>query len=374
MLLNACKSRLTGLGALRPLSVHSNIFKRKDQVESFTFIQSRNLSTNDVFTTKIGQNMIIPDAPLAPLPKPSVEQLITQGQSVLTELGLFEWYKPTGYIRYLMEQSHVLLDLPWWSVIIAGTISLRLLLIYVPVLSQRNAAIQSKYRTEMTQYKDRIQEARAEGNQQLAQQTLIDQQRFLKSKGIKLGRQMMILVGNGVVFMTQFFAIKKMADVAYPGWETGGIWWFENLCQADPYYILPAVSALTMHIVLKSGIETGASADQLPPVMRLGMQYGIPVVVFMAAMNFPSALGVYWVTSNGISFAFSKLFKVTAVRNAFNIPMMHVAPQTMSTKATFGEAWKNYKSYSGAPPSISKVREQDAINFKKAGQAKPFTK
>ncbi len=63
----------------------------------------------------------IPDIPALPAPKLSVEELAGMGESVLTELGLFKWWKPTGYVRWAVEALHNHADLPWWSVIIAGS-------------------------------------------------------------------------------------------------------------------------------------------------------------------------------------------------------------------------------------------------------------
>ena len=45
------------------------------------------------------------------------------------------------------------------------------------------------------------------------QQVFIEQRDFMKSKDIKLGRQFMVLMANGAVFATQFFAIKRMVEV-----------------------------------------------------------------------------------------------------------------------------------------------------------------
>lgn len=43
----------------------------------------------------------------------------------------------------------------------------------------------------------------------------MEQRDFLKAKDIRLGRQFFILLANGAVFATQFFAIRKMVDVSF---------------------------------------------------------------------------------------------------------------------------------------------------------------
>lgn len=125
-----------------------------------------------------------------------------------------------------------------------GTFVLRLLMIFVPVMAQKSAALNSRYRKEIAEFRDRIQDAKAEGNnllgksahtfcfkcifilqkyytKHLVQQIFLEQMDFMKRKGIKMGRQMLILCINGGVFMSNFFALKKMINANYPGFADG---------------------------------------------------------------------------------------------------------------------------------------------------------
>ncbi|PIO54904.1 hypothetical protein TELCIR_23721, partial [Teladorsagia circumcincta] len=76
--------------------------------------------------------------------------------------------------------------------------------------------------------------------------------------------------------------------VNYPGLSTGGTAWFTDLTIADPYYALPLISALTMGLVTRVGIEMGTSSDQMTPMMRVGMLYALPVVIFAVSSQFAS--------------------------------------------------------------------------------------
>jgi YidC/Oxa1 family membrane protein insertase len=341
---------------------------------NFKSIQSRNFSSNDVFGSPSSTLSDIPSAPLPAPPMPSVEELAASGQSVLEELGLFSWWKPSSYFRWGLEALHVHFDLPWWAAIVAGTVILRIALIYVPIMSQRNIAKQSKYKPELDEFKKRMEDSRAEGNNVAMQHVLLEQQAFMKERDIKLGRQMMVMLANGGVFMTQFFAIRKMIQYNYPGWSSGGTLWFQDLVATDPYYLLPIISAGTLAYVLRLGVETGASSDQLAPTMKLVMQYGIPVIVLITSSQFGAGLCVYWTTSNVISLVYAAMFKSERIRKVFNIPPVVKWP----TKAEKASAWKvalqQYKSRRNAAPSIADIRQKDAELFKKAGRAKPVNK
>lgn len=59
----------------------------------------------------------------------------------------------------------------------------------------------------------------------------------------------------------------------------------------DPTYILPLLAALTTFIQQKM------MSANTPPQMR-NLMFIFPVLIFVMAMNFPSALPLYWVFSN----------------------------------------------------------------------------
>lgn len=64
-----------------------------------------------------------------------------------------------------------------------------------------------------------------------------------------------------------------------------------QLGQADPYYLLPIIAALTTFIQSK----------MMPTQMEGPMQFLMlvfPVLIFVMSMSFPSALPLYWVYSN----------------------------------------------------------------------------
>lgn len=59
----------------------------------------------------------------------------------------------------------------------------------------------------------------------------------------------------------------------------------------DPYYILPLLAALTTYLQQK------AMSSQMNPQMQ-SMMFIFPVMIFVMAMNFASALPLYWIYSN----------------------------------------------------------------------------
>uniref|UniRef100_A0A915DZ18 Uncharacterized protein n=1 Tax=Ditylenchus dipsaci TaxID=166011 RepID=A0A915DZ18_9BILA len=233
---------------------------------------------------------------------------------------------------------------------------------------------QNQHKRELDGFRDRIQEAKAEGNNLLIQQIFLEQRDFMLSKGIRMGRQLMVLLLNGGVFMAQFLAIRKMVVANYPGLSTGGVGWFTDLTAADPYYILPAASALTIYLVAKVGIEFGTSANQMSPLIRMFLQYGMPAFVLVLGSQFSSGVTLYWVTSNSISLIYAGIFHIPAIRNALGIPLLTTYPVDANKKNSLNEFLDNRKTTKNAPPRLEDIKKQDAENFKKAGRGQPAVK
>ncbi|KAJ1373735.1 hypothetical protein KIN20_036230 [Parelaphostrongylus tenuis] len=336
------------------------------------FQHVRFISAKDVFNYTAQTSANVPAMPLPPPPARSVAEILEAGESVLGEFGLISWWKPSSYFRMALESIHIYTDMPWWATIVSATVALRLALIFVPVMSQRLVAKQSQYKKELSDFRQRMESARLEGNNLLQQQIFMEQRDFLKSKDIRLGRQLLILLANGGVFATQFFAIKKMVEVSYPGFSTGGTAWFTDLTAPDAYYALPLISAVTMALVTRVGIEVGTTSDQMSPTMRLGMQYGVPLFIFIVSSQFSTAICVYWCASNMISLLYSGAFRVPAIRKVFNIPPLVQSPTEKRKKNAFREAFANYKAGKTIPPTMAQLKEKDAQQFKKAGRGKPI--
>jgi len=108
--------------------------------------------------------------------------------------------------------------------------------------------------------------------------------------------------------------------------KSGGMLWFTDLTVADPYYVLPVLSALTMLLTVEMATETGGvstpQTEMMKPVMRIMCFLTVPI-----SCTFPTAVLNYWVTANIFSLGQSFLLKRTAVREYFGIPLAPIVHQ-----------------------------------------------
>ncbi len=86
--------------------------------------------------------------------------------------------------------------------------------------------------------------------------------------------------------MSMFFGLRGMAYLPVESFSWGGLSWFSDLTLADPYYLLPALTSLTLYLQLHFAAD-GASLDQAGPIMR-GVMKGLPIMLFPLTMSFPA--------------------------------------------------------------------------------------
>jgi YidC/Oxa1 family membrane protein insertase len=102
------------------------------------------------------------------------------------------------------------------------------------------------------------------------------------------------------IFIGIFYVIRQFGGYSfgsrttppqYPSFHEGGILWFQNLSNADPTYLLPIISALTMLAA------TEITSKNVDPQQRWLMRL-LPIGFTIFLLNFPAGLFVYWITSN----------------------------------------------------------------------------
>ena len=111
-----------------------------------------------------------------------------------------------------------------------------------------------------------------------------------------------------------------MAFYKVPSLMHGGLFWFTDLTTSDPYFILPLLTAVSLHTVIRVGAEFGGSLESQPLFMQRVLLYGIPIGTLIFMSNFPAALNFYWLTNNLISLLQVFIITRPAIREKLNLP------------------------------------------------------
>ncbi len=172
--------------------------------------------------------------------------------------------------------------LPWWLSIALLTIIVRTLLFPLTLKQVKSMRAMQDLKPEM----DRVR-AKFKDNRQKQQEEMM--KLYQERQVNPLGGCLPLLV-QMPIFITMFYVIRGFG-VEHPDFIEGGILWFQDLTKADPYYILPVLSAVTM--LAASEI----TAKNLEPQQRWMMRI-LPVVFTVFLLSFPAGLFMYWITSN----------------------------------------------------------------------------
>ncbi len=121
-------------------------------------------------------------------------------------------------------------------------------------------------------------------NPQLLQQEM---QKLYREAGVNPLAGCLPMLVQMPILMAIFYALK---DATYEGGNPSFLW-MPSLSEADPYYILPVLSALSTYLTSRQ------TTDESNQQMKM-MMYVMPIFIGWMSMNFAAGLVIYWITMN----------------------------------------------------------------------------
>lgn len=349
--LNNCKTNYT-VPTYHCANVKSIFLSQKKQQFSTSLLfSSENKSERnlDVFlqpdvSTNSGSN----NAPIDNLDTMGSDPLLNSSSTIesFADYGLGGYQLPSHWLQNVLETLHCDYGLEWIPAIALLTVSLRTLALPAYIKMQQFSVRSANTMPEQM----RLQfESVAEVNPIKKKRKAMEYMEFMRENNVNPIKNLLYMAPNGITFISFYWALKGMAKVKLPSLLVGGLSWFTDLTVADPYYILPVLSCTTLHLMIRFGgasSEVGAASPN--PTLNKFILYSpfimIPVFAFQ-----PSALFIFWLTSNMYSAALIVLFKAPAVRKYFDIP-------DRDKSIDLGELNKKYNIKS----MVEKVNEQKA--------------
>jgi YidC/Oxa1 family membrane protein insertase len=190
----------------------------------------------------------------------------------------------TGLISGVLELFHSV-GAPWWLSIVLLTISVRALLLPLTLRQVRNMRAMQELKPEVDEIRSKYKVDR-----QKQQQALMD---LYKDRRVNPLAGFLPVLVQVPVFITMYQVVRSHEET-FPSFASGGLLWFNDLTRADPYFVLPVLSA---SILLAAG---EVSARNVDPQQRRLMRV-LPVLFTAFIVRFPAGLFVYWVTSNSFT-------------------------------------------------------------------------
>jgi YidC/Oxa1 family membrane protein insertase len=198
-----------------------------------------------------------------------------------------------------MEGIHVYGGLPWWGAILTTSLVARLLLFPMFVKTSDSFARTAALGEVLKPYDDALRAAQKANDSQGMLLAMKRKGEVKRRAGIiSAPKQFAPMILQGVIAYCGIRLTRAMANLPVPGLQDGGFLWLKDLTITDGYLLLPIIMAGTLHMVARTGGETGAAA-QLGPMMKPAMLWFMPglVAIFMSFQ--PGAVCV-WFCGSGI--------------------------------------------------------------------------
>ncbi|KAF9007711.1 Mitochondrial inner membrane protein oxa1l, partial [Haplosporangium bisporale] len=366
-------------GSLRQMSTETTT--KAAFIEPNVAINSTTTTTQEEPTAAVAESAIPTTTQITePVTEQAVASIMSTTQEAITEvaaqnadtiasvgmkygdlkaMGLVH-FSPVGALETVLEAVHISTGLPWWATIAATTVAIRTLLVPFIVKLQGNTARLHNVKPQLERLTENMKLAKESNDTAaLARFSAQTQELFAKNDCNPIKSLILPLI-QAPVMISFYLALRDMANLPVPQFQDGGLAWFTDLTIADPTYVLPVASSLGFLAIMELGSEAGGVAQ--PKTMKNVMRV-MAVAMVPLTMNFPSAIFVYWLTSNAFTASQIMFFKAPAVRRFFNIPqlMNHPKPKVQAKQPGFMESFK--ASYEGGlaakqkEVSVAKDRE-----------------
>ncbi|MDP9424583.1 MAG: YidC/Oxa1 family membrane protein insertase [Actinomycetota bacterium] len=192
----------------------------------------------------------------------------------------------TDLISGVLEFFHAF-GAPWWLSVVLLTVLVRGALLPLTVRQVKNMRAMQSLRPAMD-------EIRARHKKEPRRQQEAMAELYREHKVNPLAGFVPLLIQMPIFII--MYRVIRVHEETFPGFASGGLLWFADLTKADPYFVLPVLSASLM---MASG---RISARNVAPSQRRTMLL-MPLVFTAFIFRFPAGLFVYWITSNAFTLA-----------------------------------------------------------------------
>lgn len=222
------------------------------------------------------------------------------------------WLIPAWFISFF-NAAHGY-GLPWWAAIASVNLAARFLLLPFFIFQQKETARMASFNYDMIKVKH-LQEAMTKAKTQEEQTHLHSaiKQEYSSVMAkypnalVSFTSIPLVLVGNGLVFISIFQATSNLMNTKAPSLRDGGTLWFTDLTAPDPYFGLPIICSLVTLALVEYGISM--SGDQTPAGMQPGQAKAFKLMMRVMCLLF-IPMGFVWSSGSGVLIATNSAFAV----------------------------------------------------------------
>lgn len=246
----------------------------------------------------------------------------------LYDLGLVSWWSPAGWVRYSMEVLHVTTGMPWFYVIVAGTIAWRLASIPLTIMSTRNASRLRPFTTQMKALDEKAEKA----DQAEKLEILLKKKQITEKAGVTVFSSLGAPLGQIILQFALFLGVKGMVTLPVEQLRDSGVWFLPDLTVAGPYYIMPLVVAGLANVQLSlQKRDMDPSRPEMAHALNVFRVMSFAFTPFMAA--YPDGLWLSVAAGLAVSLIQTRLLQIPSISTKLGIiPLTNKLPPVPTTE------------------------------------------
>ncbi|KAI6037972.1 60Kd inner membrane protein-domain-containing protein [Pisolithus marmoratus] len=232
----------------------------------------------------------------------------------LYDLGLVSWFSPAGWVRYSMEVLHVTTGMPWFYVIVVGTIAWRLASIPLTIVSSRNASRLRPFAAQMKALDEKAEKA----DQAEKLEIMLRKKQMTEKAGVTVLSSLGAPLAQITLQFALFLGVKGMVTLPVAQLRDSGVWFLPDLTVAGPYYIMPLVVAGLANLQLSlQKRDMDPSRPEMAHALNVFRVLTFAFTPFMAA--YPDGLWLSVAAGLVVSLIQSRLLQVPSIGTKFGI-------------------------------------------------------
>ncbi|WIA13296.1 hypothetical protein OEZ86_006566 [Tetradesmus obliquus] len=255
------------------------------------------------------------------------------------------WPGTRAFIDVLM-MTHESMGLPWFEAIALSNLVIKLALMPLTVITQKEAPKMAAMRAEaegLQKINLQMSQAKSAGEYEKLYHEYTEKMAEFKRRN-KGGMVKSLLIpamgiAQAALFISQFSAVQMLAKDKLPAMTHEGALWFTDLTMPDPFYGLPIICSIATLAMVRSGSFSDAMG-QMPggnAGMMKKMMTGVAFIMIPAGGYASSAVALLWASNALISAGQNMLLAHPGVRRLLGLPIKGVVQQPKSAEE--GGSW-----------------------------------
>ena len=228
-----------------------------------------------------------------------VLEVVTPGLELVKDYGwLTILAKP---LYWLLEKIHGFVANWGWSIVLL-VVTIKAAFYWLNATAYKSMAKMKAINPRITEMRERLK-----SNPQQMQQEMM--KIYREEKVNPLGGCLPVMI-QIPVFIALYWVLLSSVEMRNAPW----IGWIHDLAQPDPFYVLPAIMAVT------TMIQTGL--NPLPPdPLQAKMMWLMPLAFSVMFFFFPAGLVIYWVTNNTLT-----ILQQSFINKRMGVPIKFTIP------------------------------------------------